>query len=353
MAMQIELNGETKTVTKEEIYELAKNGQIQPDTVITVDGADGTKKYKASQMNEIVFGNYTLEPYPTEPKSESAAPEEIFGLASSAPPVQAAAANETQWYYSQNGVQQGPVPESTIIQYINSRTINADTMMYRNGMSNWARLADTELTLQLPQGIAVPLRKPQQPPQPRQATQMPVQQQYPAVPEDSEAILKKLNNYFMFFWISLATCVIPILGVLGMISAIVFNCLFHYTIWTQIPPSIAKTTPGKAVGFRFIPFFCFYWWFVAFWDLGKNMNQALEERGSNYRVNTTLALIMCVLNCSCGLFIFAPIFIIPVIGQILMVLSLLIMIPSNIAMWVINIIYFLQLKQAANELLSR
>ena len=43
--------------------------------------------------------------------------------------------------------------------------------------------------------------------------------------------------------------------------------IFKY--WKALPEAHRKTTPGKAVGFLFIPFFNFYWVFVSFPALAK------------------------------------------------------------------------------------
>jgi len=166
MAMQIELNGVMTTVTKEQILALAANGTIHPETIIIVDG---TKQYKAAQIKGIAFANGSAEPYAIAGQNPYATPN-----TSSPQPMQTP--SEKQWYYSQNNVQQGPVPERVVIQYIKSLTINANTLVWREGMSNWARLADTELSFHL-----APNTPPQMPPMP--SPQMPpAYQQSPNVP---------------------------------------------------------------------------------------------------------------------------------------------------------------------------
>ena len=52
------------------------------------------------------------------------------------------------------------------------------------------------------------------------------------------------------------------------VTALVFKCILLYRLWKLVPPEQAATTPGKAVGFLFIPFFSLYWNFVAFFKLG-------------------------------------------------------------------------------------
>ncbi len=63
-----------------------------------------------------------------------------------------------------------------------------------------------------------------------------------------------------------------------------------YKLWKLIPADIARTTPGKAIGFCLIPFFNFYWIFVAYKGLGEDMNKTLARRGITYRVSSVLGV---------------------------------------------------------------
>ena len=54
-------------------------------------------------------------------------------------------------------------------------------------------------------------------------------------------------------------------GMLGIVVRL--GVIFKY--WKALPEAHRKTTPGKAVGFLFIPFFNFYWVFVSFPALAK------------------------------------------------------------------------------------
>ena len=51
--------------------------------------------------------------------------------------------------------------------------------------------------------------------------------------------------------------------------ALIFKCILLYRLWRLVPPEEAATTPGKAVGFLFIPLFNLYWNFIAYGELGK------------------------------------------------------------------------------------
>jgi RNA polymerase subunit RPABC4/transcription elongation factor Spt4 len=110
--------------------------------------------------------------------------------------------------------------------------------------------------------------------------------------------IKTLNTYFMVFWIcyvaGLPLCLVFV-GIFGIITGCVFGCMLLYQAWKLIPPDIARTTPGKAVGFGFIPFFNFYWIFVSWVGLCQDMNETLRRRGIQYRVSENLAMSASVL----------------------------------------------------------
>lgn len=54
---------------------------------------------------------------------------------------------------------------------------------------------------------------------------------------------------------------------------IVLKMIVLHRAWRTVQFGGARTTPGKAVGFLFIPFFKFYWLFVAYLGLAKDWNR--------------------------------------------------------------------------------
>ena len=48
------------------------------------------------------------------------------------------------------------------------------------------------------------------------------------------------------------------------ILALVFWCMHLHRLWSALPENARSTTPGKAIGFLFIPFFNFYWYFRSY-----------------------------------------------------------------------------------------
>jgi len=63
-----------------------------------------------------------------------------------------------------------------------------------------------------------------------------------------------------------------------------------------IPADIARTTPGKAIGFCFIPIVNWYGVFVAFNGLVEDMNKTLQSRGIPFRVNEGVKSNVCIAN---------------------------------------------------------
>ncbi|GHT14262.1 hypothetical protein FACS1894170_11120 [Planctomycetales bacterium] len=150
------------------------------------------------------------------------------------------------------------------------------------------------------------------------------------VPISPTATIKKLNTCYFWYWM---LAVVGIFfsfvagGLVGLLSydreyvpivvgiiclpigivLLVFWCLLLYTLWTVIPKGIASTTPGKAVGFSFIPLFHLYWQFIAVYQLGNNMNKTLERQGMGYRVNTRFALTACIFYCMQALLALVPV----------------------------------------------
>ncbi len=68
-----------------------------------------------------------------------------------------------------------------------------------------------------------------------------------------------------------------VLGVLTAIYASVAMCVMVYRMWKAIQDGQARTTPGKAVGFLFIPFYNFYWVFQAYWGFSKDYNAFIDR----------------------------------------------------------------------------
>lgn len=74
------------------------------------------------------------------------------------------------------------------------------------------------------------------------------------------------------------------LGLLGtpydtvgeLVSWVVWLVMLH-RLWQSIPPQFARTTPGKAVGYLFIPFYNLYWLFNSHVGFATDYSRAVER----------------------------------------------------------------------------
>lgn len=65
---------------------------------------------------------------------------------------------------------------------------------------------------------------------------------------------------FLFVWLLIAA------------AGTLVSSLLHYKIWCSVDPDKAATTPGKAIGFIFIPFYNFYWAFITWPKLAEGIS---------------------------------------------------------------------------------
>ena len=72
-------------------------------------------------------------------------------------------------------------------------------------------------------------------------------------------------------------------GAIALIVAVVFQMILTYRAWEIVQDGKQRTTPGKAVGFLFIPIFNFYWFFVAKYGLAKELNRFIDAHGIEAR----------------------------------------------------------------------
>lgn len=181
------------------------------------------------------------------------------------------------WYYEFAHRPVGPVDTETIRQLLANDNINASTLVWSEGMPSWLPLQQTELA-QIWELVS------QNMPQP--TMQMPVAYVQPNHPVKSGA----LKNLFVWWLVlesiafiyliinyfvptgSIKTAIscgfeIPIMAA----SVLLFVLLFKF--WQVVQDRFARTTPAKAIGFLFVPFFNIYWTFVAIFGLSKELNR--------------------------------------------------------------------------------
>jgi hypothetical protein len=126
----------------------------------------------------------------------------------------------------------------------------------------------------------------------------------------------RVEALFKWYWIHLLWGILTaclLVGYIGLIASAVYQYMLIYKLWSLIPRERAQTTPGKAIGFLFIPFFNLYWIFVAFHGLTKALNNEIKSVAPNKQVSEGLSLACCI--CALVFPIAVPILIIILMKQ--------------------------------------
>jgi len=101
---------------------------------------------------------------------------------------------------------------------------------------------------------------------------------------------------------------------------VVLYRLWHFIIQTSkaegLTPSIES--PGKAVGFLFIPLFSYYWAFIAFGKLPKDLNAIANQRGFSNGISDSMGILVAV---------FSVISVIPILGYITGAILMFVLVP--------------------------
>jgi serine/threonine protein kinase len=78
-------------------------------------------------------------------------------------------------------------------------------------------------------------------------------------------------------------------SILSWIVGGVFWSILHYSCWKVLPEKYRATTPGRALGFIFVPLFNFYWAFITFPKLATGFN-ALKRDHPELRIRNLRAV---------------------------------------------------------------
>lgn len=111
--------------------------------------------------------------------------------------------------------------------------------------------------------------------------------------------------------------VLMLIAMVASILSAVFLYMNLYRAWLCLQPGGARTTPGKAIGMLFVPFFNLYWIFVAIAGLPKDWNRIMssyEGLETAPRLKENFFLMFCI-----GALVFPPlsmVMIFPIVSQI-------------------------------------
>ena len=94
-----------------------------------------------------------------------------------------------------------------------------------------------------------------------------------------------------------ARVAVVVLIVVLCIYLTIVMAVFLHKLWSAIQAGSPRTTPGRAVGFLFIPLFNCYWIFQAFWGWTCDFNSFVAAKSLRApRMPEGLALAICILS---------------------------------------------------------
>lgn len=195
------------------------------------------------------------------------------------------------WYRIQNGQQVGPLADEAIREQCRNGQLKRTDHVWKEGDPSWMPVGESELAALFPPAPPAPAPGPTPPPPPPHLLTPPPYAPAGFVPMPaSDSYAGKMRMLWLWMTITLGVglllCAIGgfvplvlIAGVPVIIASTVLSSILLYHLWSLIQDGTARTTPGKAVGFCFIPIFGFYWYFVAYYGLAKDMNFYVVQRG--------------------------------------------------------------------------
>ena len=174
-----------------------------------------------------------------------------------------------RYYIIQNGEQVGPYDLDKLEAMLSAGEIGFFDLCWREGMDDWKPMAESiEFKT-----VSPPPKAPAMPPPPPGSK---------VVSAGSSAISGKSINWIpalVLYSVSSGVTALYDLATLGggddngaialalspvIIVAVVFIFILHYRCWQAVDETHRVTTPGKAVGYMFIPFYNCYWAFISY-----------------------------------------------------------------------------------------
>jgi hypothetical protein len=188
------------------------------------------------------------------------------------------------WFYAINNAQFGPCDDPKVKELIAAQQISPSTLVWKEGMSTWMPANETPLAPLFATGQVIapaPLIAPPASVQPYTSWKSPAQQ------------MDEIQKLFTWAWICLLGSLITF-GLSAIASVVLFYILL-FRCWALIQDGYARTTPGKAVGYCFIPFYNFYWIFQAYPGFAKDANGYFIRHGLPIaRLDEGLPTALCV-----------------------------------------------------------
>lgn len=224
-----------------------------------------------------------------------------------------------EWYYLDGTKPVGPFTRDVMRQLRNAGKITADTSVACAGEDGWKPLAQHNLD---PLPVPVPVPPPRSTVSSQTHSTAPpasvtgwIQGYSAMTSSQASSTAHTTTGIPKFNWIPAMVfqCIGSFIGILAelgddnevflpwlclaVIGMVATWGLLHWACWKALPEHLRFTTPQRAVGYMFIPFYNFYWGFISFpkladgvvrWQVARGLRASDQLRG--------LALAMAVAN---------------------------------------------------------
>jgi hypothetical protein len=243
---------------------------------------------------------------------------------------------DQQWHLLQDGQQFGPYTADQLVEYAGDGRIVRDSMLWTEGLADWIKASEVDglfpaAPVAVPVAVAAPAYVPGGNPPPWMrggaAVQAPMARPVGAIaatrpgmmparpgmglaiqavpgenypPTDAKgawfglmAAFQAIGGGLLTVWLilfintgiqigqggnpQLPPVVIIFVAAAASITALILQLIYISRLWSCLRFANPRTTPGKAVGFLFIPLFNFYWIFVAFYGLSQDWNRITSQ----------------------------------------------------------------------------
>lgn len=219
------------------------------------------------------------------------------------------------WYFSENNERQGPVGLEEMEDLVMQGRVIRGTLVWQKGMAEWQPIETTEFKDVIDKHYPPPLPTVKASSTYRTTADFEQSTEIESYSGNSYELspreqIQQLKTWFKVFWLSLAIGIpltVLIIGIGGIITSIVFGYMILFKSWKIIQDGRPRTTPGRAVGFMFIPFFNLYWQFIAYLGLAKDLNRYMRNRKIRSAfINEDLVLWYCITTCTAALLAWIP-----------------------------------------------
>ena len=206
------------------------------------------------------------------------------------------------WHFTASGKPGGPVSFEELARLANLGVINRMTdHVWCDGMANWTLISQIEDLYSTPPPLNISASS-----------------NYNELPRE----IRK-TNYALFATLAIVASILGNIGTIlycigliyldndSLMAGIIFHLvslpfsisltvlagMYIYRMWLIIQGPQARTTPGKAVGFLFIPLFNLYWMFISIGLWAKDYNRFASQEMNAPKVNAGLFQALPILAC--------------------------------------------------------